>query len=73
MLGAHRCIPMGIMELLLLDVSLDLEVKPELIRPDLGAKDGEFPTSMRDSRPESTMSQNLLSRDRDIHCTSTKL
>ncbi|KAI1230820.1 hypothetical protein IHE44_0008702 [Lamprotornis superbus] len=56
-LGACRCIPMGIMELLLLDVPLDLEVKPELLRPHLGAKDGEFPTSMRDSRLEPTTSQ----------------
>lgn len=31
-LGAGRCIPMGIVELLLLDVPLDLEVKPELLR-----------------------------------------
>lgn len=38
-------------------IPLDLEVKPELLRPDLGAKDGEFPTSMRDSGPEPAMSQ----------------
>lgn len=57
MLGACRCIPMGIMELLLLDVPLDLEVKPELLRLHLGAKDGEFSTSVRDSRPELTMSR----------------
>lgn len=56
-LGAGTCIPMGIVELLLLDVPLDAEVKPELLRPDLGDKDGEFPTSMRDSRLEPTTSQ----------------